>query len=139
MILSILYISHSLIGRENADQKVEEIVKKSVESNAKSGVTGALIHTGINFCQLLEGPKDNVQKLMESISKDTRHKDIWMVHQESLTERRFANWSMAYSGRSDYVSSFLSNIIETSTEEGRRKASNAVVEVMKEFAKIVSN
>lgn len=134
-MLSLFYISYSLIDIDSAEEKVKILVEKSIESNKTADLTGALVFTGINFCQFLEGPDSAVLRLMDSIRRDQRHKDLWITYQEASTERRFANWSMAYNGGSDFVNGFLMDIIDSATEVERKKATEAVIKVMEEFAK----
>ncbi len=134
-MLSLLYLSYSLLSDETADRAVQNIVDTAVVSNKSNGLTGALIFTGVNFCQFLEGPEDALRALMESIRLDTRHKDIWVVHEEAVSNRRFGSWSMAYQGRSTFVSGHLMDLISASVEAERAKSVKLIISMMEEFAK----
>lgn len=134
-MISLLYLSYNRVPLETADQQVQAIVDKSVNNNKLSDITGALIFTGSHFCQLLEGPEEAVLRLMDTIRIDQRHSDIWVVHQERAVERRFANWSMAYTGRSEFVSSYLLEIINVSEEAERKRVALSTINMMEEFVK----
>lgn len=135
IMISLLYLSYNRIPFETADQQVQAIVDKSIKKNRHSDITGALIFTGSHFCQFLEGSEEAVLRLMDTICLDPRHSDIWVVHQEAAVDRRFANWSMAYTGRSEFVSSYLLEIINASEEAERKRVVHSVISMMEEFVK----
>ena len=134
-MISLLYISYSLLDAKTADDAVQDIVKTSVARNGSADITGALLFTGVNFAQFLEGPDQAVLNLMASIRQDDRHKDVWVVLQAPTDDRRFGSWSMAYGGRSGFVSRHITDLINTSSEAQRTKAAKKVIEMMEEFAK----
>lgn len=53
------------------------------------------------FLQALEGERGNVTRLYARISADPRHKDLELIHCESITKRRYGDWSMARVSLSD--------------------------------------
>ena len=134
-MLSLLYLSYSLIPDDMADREVQNIVDTSVVNNKSTGLTGALMFTGVNFCQFLEGPEHAVRGLMESIRLDTRHRDIWTVHEKAVSDRRFGNWSMAYRGRSSFVNGHLMDLLGASVEVERAKSVKSIITMMEEFVK----
>lgn len=134
-MISLLYVSYNRIVDEQSDQEVQAIADKSVISNKSKNITGALIFTGTHFCQFLEGPDDAVASLMDTIRVDHRHSDIWVVYQEAATDRRFASWSMAYKGRSNFVGSYLMDIVNASEEAERQTAVKSVITMMEEFGR----
>ena len=48
------------------------------------------------FIQVLEGPDENVDKLCEKIAEDPRHSAFEVLYTETIDERAFGDWSMAY-------------------------------------------
>jgi hypothetical protein len=44
--------------------------------------------------QVLEGGRDAVSQLYNTIAKDPRHRDVVLLSYEEITERRFAGWTM---------------------------------------------
>lgn len=129
-MLSLLYLSHSRISDERANQEVQALNHKSVIINKRKDITGVLIFTGTHFCQLLEGPSGAVHDRIDRIRRDPRHSDIWVVHQEAITARRFAGWSMGYKGRSNFVGRYLFDIVNASDDAGREKAAKSVITMM---------
>ena len=134
-MLSLLYLSHNGIADEMANQEVHAINHKSIISNKHKDITGALLFTGTHFCQFLEGPEGAVSSLADKIRRDPRHSDVWVVHQEAVTVRRFAGWSMGYKGRSNFVGRYLFNIVNASEEAERRTAALSVVAMMEDFVR----
>ena len=51
--------------------------------------------------QVLEGERGKVTSLYARIHADPRHKDLELLHCESITSRRYAAWSMAHVNLSD--------------------------------------
>jgi len=102
MIYTVLYVSKTLLEFPAGEAEVADIVAFSRSRNAGLEVTGALISTGTYFAQLLEGPREAVEELMRSIDADPRHMRIKTMR-TAEEARRFAGWSMAYSGTADYV------------------------------------
>jgi len=47
------------------------------------------------FLQALEGERAAVTKLYSRIYADSRHTGVELVHCEYITQRRYAQWSMA--------------------------------------------
>jgi len=99
---TLLYVSKTLLEFPASEAEVANIVAVSLSRNAKLGVTGALISTGSYFAQVLEGEQAAVEELMDSIDADPRHMRVKIIR--TVEEpRRFAGWSMAYSGTSPLV------------------------------------
>lgn len=134
-MICLLYVSYSLLDLEIAESAVDDIVRQSIVRNSASDITGALLFTGVNFAQFLEGPEGAVTDLMNSIRRDARHRAVWVVLQKRARERRFGNWSMAYGGRSVFVSRHIEELLSTSSAKRRAQASEQLIEMMVEFAK----
>lgn len=94
MIYQIVYSSLPAIsmGRE----ELENILACARTKNATIGVTGALVYADGSFLQILEGEQDKVRNLMESISRDTRHKEVSVLRAGEVSSRVFPDWKMAY-------------------------------------------
>jgi hypothetical protein len=80
------------MGRGDLEQMLEE----SRLRNAKQDITGVLVFVDGVFLQVLEGARDDVEDLMESIRRDPRHRDIKVFHEEEVDRRAFPTWRMAY-------------------------------------------
>jgi hypothetical protein len=91
MMVRLLYASHC---EELSAEMIDAILKRSRENNPRQGITGLLCHGGNVFMQVLEGGRETVNALYNSIAHDARHRDVTMLHYEEITERRFAGWTM---------------------------------------------
>ncbi|TAK44948.1 MAG: BLUF domain-containing protein [Betaproteobacteria bacterium] len=92
MLVRLLYASRSAKPVEH--DVVESILAQSRRHNPELGVTGILCQSGELFMQVLEGGRAAVNQLYNQIVRDTRHRDVVILHYEEITERRFAAWTM---------------------------------------------
>ena len=134
-MIATLYVSHSLIDVDPADHIVKKIVDVSILKNERAGITGALMFTGINFSQYLEGSRREVFELMDVLRKDDRHKIIWFTPPKSIAVRRFEKWSMAYSGPSRYAGRNIDKILDRGSKLSRSIIASEIVEMMVEFVR----
>ena len=65
--------------------------------NAILGITGHLLYTEEVFVQCIEGPPAAIESLWKSLLRDNRHHDIELLARGPLAQRRFSDWSMAFS------------------------------------------
>lgn len=73
------------------------LLEQSREKNRRLGITGMLVYKDGCFLQMLEGDKEVVLELFETIKKDPRHKDVIKVITGHIQQRNFENWSMGFS------------------------------------------
>lgn len=89
----IMYISTTT--RKLSGEEIDEIGRRSTANNAKVGVTGMLLSAHEFFFQILEGEAAVVDRVLERIRQDVRHRDVLILKAEpQITERYFAKWSM---------------------------------------------
>lgn len=65
--------------------------------NAAMGITGHLLYTEEVFVQCLEGTPEALASLWDSLQRDERHHDLEVLARGPIQERRFSDWSMAFS------------------------------------------
>lgn len=65
--------------------------------NAQLDITGHLLYTEEVFVLCIEGPSASISSLWESLQRDERHYDIELLARSPVNERRFKEWSMAFS------------------------------------------
>ena len=58
------------------------------------GITGILCFSDDVFIQVLEGGRDEVCELYNTIVRDARHQNVRILDFEEIRERRFGNWTM---------------------------------------------
>lgn len=91
---TLTYESQANSDLKNSD--IEEILKTARAFNSDNGITGCLIYYLGKFIQILEGPEDKVKALYSNIEKDKRHKKVNLFSEDTITERNFPDWGMAY-------------------------------------------
>ena len=74
----------------------ESILRQAHAWNTQNDVTGVLCQGQDVFLQVLEGKRAKVTKLYARIHADPRHKDLGLLHCESISARCYGDWSMAY-------------------------------------------
>lgn len=65
--------------------------------NARLGITGHLLYTEEMFVQCIEGKPQAVESLWRSLHRDHRHYDLELLAHNPIKQRRFKDWSMAFS------------------------------------------
>ena len=77
MIVRCVYASRAASSLTSA--MVEDILETSRSHNPASGITGILCYSGDVFIQVLEGGRDEVCELYNSIVKDPRHTTVRLL------------------------------------------------------------
>jgi hypothetical protein len=92
MLVRLLYAS-----RATQPQNVsvyDSILEQSRAHNPQLGITGILCHSDNVFIQVLEGGRDEVCELYNTIARDRRHQEVRILSFEEIRERRFGAWTM---------------------------------------------
>jgi hypothetical protein len=111
---------HGAAG-EGTEEKLQAILRTSRRCNKADNVTGALLFTTSGFAQVLEGPREVVERTFERISADPRHAEVTVLSFTPTARRSFPDWSMGFSGRtSPHVIDPLAHLIADSTSAGPR-------------------
>lgn len=92
MLVRLLYASRSV--RAITAEDIDSILAQSRKHNPDLGITGILCQSGDVFLQVLEGGRTAVNELYSQIVRDSRHRDVAVLHFEEVLERRFAGWTM---------------------------------------------
>lgn len=82
---------------------IQRILGVSRLFNTLSDVTGILIHRNGTFFQVLEGAPEALERTYARILRDRRHRDCQLLLNETIAERQFGDWQMAYR---DYSNAF---------------------------------
>jgi len=133
-LVSLLYVSRSALLPEAAPEAVKAIVATSRGRNPDACLTGALLFTGEHFAQVLEGSPAAVDDLMARVAKDPRHTEIIIIARKWITVRRFGDWSMAYSGPSQFVSRHVTRLLEDPRSPGQGRSAKWLKDLLWEFA-----
>ena len=87
MLVRLLYASRS--AEVMSESVVESILEQSRRNNPVNGITGILCFSGDLFIQVLEGGRDAVNALFNTIVRDPRHVQLRLLAFEEIAERRF--------------------------------------------------
>ncbi|MFX5574661.1 BLUF domain-containing protein, partial [Acinetobacter baumannii] len=60
----------------------------------QQGITGVLCYSDTTFVQVLEGGRDQVNRLYGRLLRDDRHRDVILLAYESIDERQYSSWTM---------------------------------------------
>src|SRR4051812_40466226 len=99
-LFSLAYRSCSLIQESTTDglSELTRLLETARARNKGLDVTGALIFSEGLFAQILEGEETAVKQIFQSIQRDRRHTDLYVLPNEPYEQRRFQSWSMAFVG-----------------------------------------
>ncbi len=99
-LIRLVYASRSVVEpsptQQGVDPGIARILAKSRKNNARLDVVGGLLFGEGYFLQCLEGDARIVQNLYSKIETDTRHRDVTVLLQSSISTRTFGAWSMKY-------------------------------------------
>ncbi|MEM6841096.1 MAG: BLUF domain-containing protein [Bacteroidota bacterium] len=92
---------HSLVYVSQATQHFDELstrelANQAYQRNEQLLITGFLSYYDGQFLQYLEGEKEKLSNLMDTICADTRHTILRTVQLPPTSDRRFATWHMRY-------------------------------------------
>lgn len=92
----LLYRSDAILSgsTETVEQQVAAIVDRSRRANETAGLTGALLLSGGEFIQVLEGRVEAVEATFERICCDLRHRRVRLLELAVAEDRVFAEWAM---------------------------------------------
>jgi len=94
MLVRCLYASRA-VAPLTADV-MDSILEQSRRNNPRHGITGLLCVGDETFIQVLEGGRDAVCELYQTILADRRHVGARMLVYDEITERRFGHWTMGH-------------------------------------------
>ena len=94
MLVRLLYASRA--AAPLTASVVESILAQSRQHNPRLGITGILCYSNDLFLQVLEGGRDEVCELYNTIVRDDRHTNVRILTYEEISERRFGSWTMGH-------------------------------------------
>ncbi len=93
LLYNLVYCSRAVPGTDPF--ALDRIIATARRRNPQQAITGVLVFGGGVFFQWLEGPRDNVTRLMDRIKADPRHQDlVQLSDSEEVRDRLFPNWAM---------------------------------------------
>ncbi len=93
-LISLTY--NSTANRLLTKKDLEHILETSISRNNRERITGILLYMDGKFTQYFEGPVDGVIAVFSEIKSSNYHQDIINVDIQSISERIYNDWSMAF-------------------------------------------
>jgi len=93
MLTQVVYISAAT--QHFSAEALEELLGRARANNERNGITGILLYHDLSFLQIIEGTRDDVDRLMARIKRDPSHTSLRVVQDENISERDFKSWAMA--------------------------------------------
>lgn len=93
-MISLTYLSSAVEPMSPAE--LEDLLRQSRAANHAADLTGALLYADGSFVQTLEGPDAAVHATFGRILADPRHRGLFIVLDEQITERAFPEWTMGF-------------------------------------------
>ena len=92
MLVRLIYASRAKTPATH--ELIESILSSARQRNPQQGITGVLCYSDTMFVQVLEGGRDQVNRLYASLLRDERHYDVILLAYESIDERQYSSWTM---------------------------------------------
>jgi hypothetical protein len=94
MLVRCLYASRAVVAF--TPEILDSILAQSRKNNPRLGITGMLCMSDDIFIQVLEGSRNAVCELYNTIVRDSRHTNVQILVYEEITERHFGHWTMGH-------------------------------------------
>ncbi len=120
MLRAFAYSSHMSAGL--SDEKIRGIISQSASFNRVAGVTGALLISGQQFFQYLEGPPDGLTTVMHRIHESRSHHGLAQVLDAPIETRAVPYWAMT---RVETGQTIVSGLVNAQWDEFGRRATVA--------------
>ena len=78
------------------DEEIKKILESCKRNNPGKNITGVLLHSEKRFLQYIEGDRDILQILFDTIQKDDRHGGVNQRDFVPIETRIFPSWHMGY-------------------------------------------
>jgi Sensors of blue-light using FAD len=90
-------VYHSRASHDFGSLHLFNLLTQARLRNQRLQITGHLLYLDGRFTQCIEGPPQGIEQLWQSLLRDERHHDIHLLSRQSTEQRRFTEWSMAFS------------------------------------------
>lgn len=94
MLVRLIYASEAN-GKIGVDM-VKQILAKAQAKNDQNDLTGMLVFNSKYFLQAIEGSPARINHLYNVLMRDPRHKNLFILGYEHISERIYGEWRMGY-------------------------------------------
>lgn len=120
LLYNAVYCSRAAEGVDDA--AVDRIIATSRRRNPVHAITGLLVFGSDIFFQWLEGPRDDVQRLLALLRTDARHRDmVVLAEDEEVRERLFPDWDMELVS-AEHIREVLVDALDSADDERNAEA-----------------
>ena len=91
---TIIYTSRYTGNEHSISSDLYSICQSSKLKNPAKDITGVLFYHQKIFLQVIEGEKNDLEELMHTLEKDSRHCDLKRVVDEKIIKKSFHSWNM---------------------------------------------
>ena len=112
-----------------------QLTQASQARNRHESLTGVMLYDDQNFFQWLEGPRDSVDRVMQSIYRDRRHANIEVLSTQAVPARIFPDWDMGLVATGANLGSLPNHFVEAPHDlvEGLRRCPQAAPSLLAKF------
>jgi hypothetical protein len=92
-------VYHSLASGDGmSPEALAALLRQARAYNQDHRLSGLLVYAAATkeFVQVLEGPRDEVERIYQKIALDPRHKHAFVLHAAVATSRMFPDWRMGF-------------------------------------------
>ncbi len=107
----VLYAS-TATGSTDSLLGVATILGESQRNNEQRDLTGALAAHRGTFIQVIEGPPDAIDALLDRLNRVPRLRDIRVLERVPLERRSFETWSMASARITPEIQPLLDRVVD---------------------------
>jgi hypothetical protein len=90
-------IYQSIASHEFGSLHLFNLLTEARLRNQRLMITGHLLYFEGRFTQCVEGPGSSLDMLWNSLQRDERHHELTLLARYEIQERRFPEWTMAFS------------------------------------------
>ena len=109
-------VYRSRASKALSPKDIHDLTRTAQSRNEREAITGVMVHDYGHFYQWIEGPADNLGRVMHSIRQDERHTDIEILGNETVETRAFDGWSMKLAMPGPVMPSWRREVIEPPPE-----------------------
>jgi hypothetical protein len=118
----VVYRSQSLMS----STEHTELLLQCHRNNRRLGLTGLLVIQGQGIVQILEGPSESLERIVEKIIVDARHRDFVHLERSTNVPRLFPDWAMGSVVLNASSMGALIREVESASDEERRRLASFI-------------
>ncbi len=129
----------SVANHDFSSEELAGLLTGARATNKQEGITGLLVYHKREFMQLLEGEKEDVERIYSRIAEDPRHTSVNTFWQGEIPARTFRDWEMGFlntdaidlSDVSGYSALFEHGLSSLNTSEAESSGKSLMIDLSK--------